>query len=258
MMTCIGGPRDTLSLYSVTVHEFAHMWFPMQVGSDERRYAWQDEGLTRFNQAQGMRDFFKGLDREAQSRQNYFAIARTDDERPLMVWGDLYPYGTAAYGIASYDKMATNLRSLRALLGEDLFMQAYREYGRRWVNRHPTPQDFFNTFENVAGRDLDWFWRAWWYETSTLDQGFGGVTTEGDRLRVTIENRGRAPMPVFLVVTRTDGTTSRITVPVEVWLSDARQTTVTLEGAGTVRRMEIDPEQSFPDIDRRNNVWARP
>src|SRR6476661_1484939 len=94
MLTCIGGPRDTLTLYSVQVHETAHMWFPMQVGSDERRYAWQDEGLTRFNQAQGMQAFFKGYDRERISRENYVDLARTDGEVPLMRPGDEYPYGT--------------------------------------------------------------------------------------------------------------------------------------------------------------------
>jgi hypothetical protein len=94
MLTCIGGPRDTLSLYSVQVHETAHMWFPMQVGSDERRYAWQDEGLTRFNQAQGMQAFFKGFDRERISRDAYLALAQTDSEVALMRHGDQYPYGS--------------------------------------------------------------------------------------------------------------------------------------------------------------------
>ena len=74
MLTCIGGQRDTLGLYSVTVHEFAHMWFPMQVGSDEKRHAWQDEGLTRFNQAQAMRSFFGGYDLERIVRDTTSAL----------------------------------------------------------------------------------------------------------------------------------------------------------------------------------------
>ncbi len=115
MLTCIGGARDTLLLYSVQVHETGHMWFPMQVGSDERRYAWQDEGLTRFNQAQGMQAFFKGYDREGPARESYLDLARTDGEVPLMRPGDQYPYDTRAYSVASYDKMATNMRALRAL-----------------------------------------------------------------------------------------------------------------------------------------------
>jgi hypothetical protein len=258
MLTCIGGPRDTLSLYSVQVHETGHMWFPMQVGSDERRYAWQDEGLTRFNQAQGMQAFFKGFDRERLFRDAYLAFARTDGEVPLMRPGDEYPYGGAAYSVASYEKMATNMVALRALLGDSVFQSAYRYYGRRWVGKHPTPYDFFNSFNAAAGRDLSWFWRTWWYETWTLDQAIGAVTTVNDKLVVTVEDRGLAPMPVRLAITRTDGRVERMTVPVDVWLRGARRYTVQLDAPTTVSRIEIDPENVFPDIDRTNNRWDRP
>ena len=259
MLTCIGGPRDTLSLYSVQVHETAHMWFPMQVGSDERRYAWQDEGLTRFSQAQGMQAYFKGYDRERISRDAYIALARTDSEVPLMRPGDQYPVGTPAYGIASYDKMSTNMTALRALLGNDAFLSAYRTYGLRWTDKHPSPYDFFNTFNSMSGRDLSWFWRTWWYETWTLDQAIGSVTPAGGKLAVTIEDRGLAPMPVRLAVTR-GGRVERREIPVDVWLSGARRYTLLLDDAATVTAIEIDPENAFPDTDRSNNRWlaARP
>ena len=256
MLTCIGGPRVTLALYSVQVHETAHMWFPMQVGSDERRYAWQDEGLTRFNQAQGMQAFFKGFDRERISRENYLDLAKTDGEVPLMRPGDQYPYGTPAYSIASYDKMSTNMSTLRGLLGSDAFLSAYRTYGLRWQYKHPTPYDFFNTFNSLAGRDLGWFWRTWWYEVWTLDQAIASATVVGDKLVVTIEDRGLAPMPVRLVVTRTDGRVERRELPVEAWLAGARQQQIALDNPQTVARIEIDPEQLFPDIDRSNNRWT--
>src|SRR6478736_1389502 len=175
------------------------MWCPMQVGSDERRYAWQDEGLTRFNQAQGMQAFFKGYDREGPARESYLDLARTDGEVPLMRPGDQYPY----------DKMATNMRALRALLGDSVFLSAYRTYGLRWQFKHPTPYDFFNTFNSLAGRDLGWFWRTWWYETWTLDQAIASATVVADKMVVTIEDRGLAPMPVRLAVTRSDGRVER-------------------------------------------------
>jgi Peptidase family M1 domain len=259
MLTCIGGPRDTLSLFSVQVHETGHMWFPMQVGSDERRYAWQDEGLTRFNQAQGMQWYFKGYDRERISRNAYLALAGTDSEVALMRHGDQYPFGTPAYSVASYDKMATNMVALRALLGDETFLSSYRTYGLRWLQKHPTQYDFFNTFSALAGRDLSWFWRTWWYETWTLDQAIGSVSrsTAGDTLRVTIEDRGLAMMPVRLAVTRADGRVERIVVPVDVWLSGARRQIVTLLDAATITAVEIDPEQVFPDADRSNNRWAK-
>lgn len=257
MMTCIGGRRDTLSLYSVIVHEIAHMWFPMQVGSDEKRYSWQDEGLTRFNQAQAMQAFFRGYDREKISRDNYLNLARAGAETELMRHGDQYPVGTAAFGVASYDKMAINLRSLRAILGDSLFLRAYREYGRRWINKHPSPYDFWNTFEDVSGRDLDWFWRAWWFDTWTLDQAIAGARVEGGALLVTIEDRGLAPMPVRLAITRTDGRLERMQLPVEPWLAGARSQTARIVDAATVRAVEIDPEMEFPDVERGNNRWER-
>ena len=257
MLTCIGGPRDTLSLYSVLIHETAHMWFPMQVGSDERRYAWQDEGLTRFNQAQGMQAYFKGYDRERISRNAYLAIARTDDEVPLMRHGDLYPPTTAAYGIATYDKMATNLVALRALIGDEAFIQSYRTYGLRWLYKHPTQYDFFYNFNSLAAQDLSWFWRTWWYETWTLDQAIAGVEIVGDKLAVTIEDRGLAIMPVRLAITRADGKIERQVIPVSVWLSGARRHVVSLDNAATVTAVEIDPEETFPDINRTNGVWRK-
>lgn len=258
MLTCIGGPRDTLSLYSVQVHETAHMWFPMQVGSDERRYAWQDEGLTRFNQAQGMQAYFKGYDREILARNNYLGIARTDDEVALMRHGDLYPSNTAAYGVASYDKMATNMVTLRAMLGNEAFLSSYRTYGLRWLSKHPTPYDFFNSFNAMSGQDLSWFWRTWWYETWTLDQAVGAVTTIADKLSVTIEDRGLAPMPVRLAVTRDGAPVERMVIPASVWLSGAKKYAFSLDNPATVRAIEIDPENMFPDIDRSNNKWTKP
>lgn len=256
MLTCIGGPRDTLSLYSVTVHEFAHMWFPMQVGSDERRFAWMDEGITRFNQAQAMQAYFKGYDRESVARGNYLRLAETDDEVPLMRHGDLYPIGTPAYATASYDKMAMNMVALRGLLGNEVFMQCYHEYGQRWINKHPTPFDFWNTFNYCANRDLSWFWRTWWYETWTLDQAIASVDERSGALVVNIEDRGTAPMPVRLTVTRSTGATEMVTIPVDAFLRGSRRVSTTVADGSTVTAMEIDPQRTFPDIDRSNNRWT--
>ena len=97
-----------------------------------------------------------------------------------------------------------------------------REYGKRWTGKHPTPYDFWNTIEDVSGRDLDWFWKTWFYETWRLDQALDEVVTEGDSTRIVIANREKAIMPVILAVTREGGKVDTLTVPVETWFDGAQ------------------------------------
>jgi aminopeptidase N len=256
MMTCIGGQWDTLGLYEVTTHEIGHMWFPMMVGSDEKRFAWMDEGLTQFDQSQSMDDFFKGFDDEERNRQNYMGFAESGGEVELMHHGDRYPnYG--AYGVAAYYKPATILVALRGVLGRDTFNKAYQEYARRWLFKHPSPLDFFNTFNDVSGQDLSWFWRTWFYETWTLDEAVDTVATAGDSLEIVVQNRERALMPVKLVVTRSGGRVDSLDVPATIWLNGERRRTIRVPREPAVTRIEIDPEREFPDIDHSNQVWPR-
>jgi hypothetical protein len=250
-----GSPRDSVALYGVTVHEIAHMWFPMIVGSDEKRNMWQDEGLTSFNDWNAAVEFFPGISAETLMGTSYSRAARAGTELEIMRHGDHY-MRDAARTVAAYDKPMVVLHALRGLLGEETFMRAYREYGRRWINRHPQPQDMFNTFNDVTGRDLSWFWRAWFYETWTHDQAIAGVRRSGEGLVVTVEDRGSAPMPTRLVITRSDGTTERAEIPVEVWLRGQTTAVHSVENAATVTRIEIDPDGFFPDLDRSNQTWT--
>ena len=250
-----GSPRDSVGLYGVTLHEIAHMWFPMMVGSDEKRNMWQDEGLASFLDVEGADEFFPGISRETLAGTSYFRTARAGSEVEVVRHGDHY-MRDAARTVAAYDKPMVAMHALRAMLGEDTFLRALREYGRRWTNRHPQPQDFFNTFNDVTGRDLSWFWRTWYYETWTLDQAIAGVERSGDQLLVTVADRGTAPMPVRLAITRTDGTTERVEIPVEVWLAGQRTAIHAVDNAATVAKVEIDPEGYFPDLDRANQAWT--
>jgi hypothetical protein len=262
MMTLMQPFADTLSLAGDLMHETGHMWFPMQVGSNEERYPWMDEGFTQFDVAQAMRVLYgeprtggRPTDSEPGQRQLYLEAARGGHDQTLMWPGDLYPANL--YFIMFYDKTAQALVALRGILGEETFHRAFREYGHRWSGRHPYPADFFNTMGAVAGRDLGWFWRTWFYEAWPLDQAVGPVTTSGDSTAITVEDRGLAPMPVRLAITRADGQVQRLELPVAVWLTGARRTTVRVAAQPAVARVEIDPEGEFPDVDRDNQVWSR-
>ena len=256
MLTCIGGDFTARSLFDVEAHEIAHMWFPMMVGSDEKRYAWQDEGMAQYLQAAAIRAEFPTADDEGESRRNYIEAVRYVGETELMRHGDRYPNYTE-YGVASYFKAATALVALRGVIGDSTAARALREYGRRWMYKHPTPRDFFNTVSDVAQQDLDWFWRSWYYETWKLDQAIDDATIVGDSLDVQVENKGRMPLPVLLVAQNQKGEKTRVTVPVDVWLIGTRRASVRMAIPQGFTRVEIDPDEQFPDVDRTNNTWPR-
>ncbi|MDQ2929920.1 MAG: M1 family metallopeptidase [Gemmatimonadota bacterium] len=255
---------DTLSLAGDLMHETGHMWFPMQVGSSETRYPWMDEGFTQFDAAQGMRQLYgeprKGgriADQEPGQRALYIRRALAGQDQILMTPGDLFP--SDLYNVMYYDKTAQILSALRGILGEETFHRAYREYGRRWIGRHPYPYDFFNTLEDVSKQELSWFWSSWFFEAWPLDQAIASVRKSGSQLSITIEDRGLAPMPIELAVTRANGKVERVHVPANVWLHGARQYVVRVPAMPAVTRVEIDPDGLFPDVDRSNQQWiARP
>jgi len=260
MMTVMQPWADTLSLAGDLMHETGHMWFPMQVGSNESRYPWMDEGFTQFDVAQTMRVLYgeprsggRANDSEPGQRASYTRSARAGRDAPLMLPGDDYPQGL--YFTMQYNKTAQVLAALRGVLGAETFHRAFVEYGRRWLGRHPQPFDFFNTMNQAAGRDLSWFWRSWFYEAWPLDQAVESVRPDGDSVAITIVDRGLAPMPVRLVVTREDGRVERMELAADVWLGGARRTTVRVAPLARIVKVEIDPEGLFPDLDPSNNVW---
>ncbi len=258
MMTLIGdyNERSDTSLYGVHAHELAHMWVPMIVGNDERRAAWMDEGTTSFNTSAAMNEFYPGQRWELGNYGGYMQITRTDLEGEIMRLSD-YHYNGAAYGTASYSKPAALLWTLRGLLGEETFLAAYRAFIQRWAYKHPKPWDLFNTFNDVSGRTLDWFWRAWYYETWTLDQSITDVKLERNGTRIVVTDLGLSPMPVRLTLTLADGQTVQAEIPVERWLSGARTADIVVKTPSAVTKVEIDADQWFPDVNRDNNVWER-
>ncbi|MDE3153037.1 MAG: M1 family metallopeptidase, partial [Gemmatimonadota bacterium] len=261
MMTLMQPWADTLSLAGDLMHETGHMWFPMQVGSSETRYPWMDEGFTQFDVAQGMRRLYgeprtggRPNDSEAGQRALYLASVRAGGDAPLMLPGDEYPQDL--YFVMYYDKTAQALAALRAVLGPETFHTAFVEYGRRWIGKHPYPYDFFNTISNVAGRDLSWFWQTWFYQAWPLNQAVDSVAVEGDSVAVTVVDRGLAPMPVPLAVTRADGSVQRLEIPVSAWLSGGRRAMVRVGGEPRVVKVQIDPDGDFPYLDRSGLTWT--
>ncbi|MFD1615557.1 M1 family metallopeptidase [Gelatiniphilus marinus] len=177
--------RTKYGMMSVIIHEIGHNYFPMIVNSDERQWTWMDEGLTTFLQYVAEQDFgtwypealSPGHDKYPSRRGPAANIipymsGNQDYIMPIMTKGlNTYQFGNNAYG-----KPATALNILReTVMGRELFDYAFKEYSKRWMFKHPTPEDFFRTMEDASAFDLDWFWRGWFYTTDWVDIGIKEV-----------------------------------------------------------------------------------
>lgn len=258
MITVMGSYNNlgAQRLHEVTAHEFAHMWIPMIVSTNERRFTWMDEGFTTFNTHQAMSDKYPDDFDNLDLFHSYLGIAGTDMEGPMMRWSD-YHYPGPAYGVASYPKPASVLTALQGLLGKELFLDAYLTFIDEWAYKHPYPWDFFNTIERVAETDLSWFWRSWYFETWVLDQAIGSVADHGNSVTIEIMDLGEVPMPVFLLLILEDGSEIKKELPVTHWVQGNRSVTVSIETGQPVAEVIIDPEFHFPDVDRSNNYWEK-
>ena len=254
-----GNSRE--GLFSVITHETGHMWYPMVVGSDERRYAWMDEGFNTFINIFSEEGYFQRDD--SRRRRGEAAFTLMNDQaptaQPIMTYANRYRT-EGNLGALAYIKPAMGLYLLRSkILGPEVFDQAFREYTRRWAFRHPQPADFFRTMEDVSGRDLDWFWRGWFFTTGALDQAIDTVTqrTDGQGARsvtVTLRNAGYLVMPVDLQLTFADGTTASYSYPVEIWYKgDTYKATIPV--TQPVTGATVNPDGLWPDIVPGNNGW---
>lgn len=244
-------------LWGVTDHEFGHTWFPMIVGSNERKYAWMDEGFNTFINTFSTNAFNKGefaaFSFFPADEMAKYVFAKSMD--PLMTTPDVVQQENL--GIAAYEKPSQMLVALRdVVLGPQRFDEAFKEYIRRWAFKHPTPWDFFHTMENVAGEDLSWFWRGWVLNNWQLDQAVKEVKYADNKPQngaaITIENLDKMVMPVDVLVRESNGNEQRLHLPVEVW-QRGPQWTFTVSTTSRLTDVILDPDKKLLDMNRQNN-----
>jgi Peptidase family M1 domain len=247
-------------LYNVLTHEIGHMWYPMVVGSDERRYAWMDEGFNTFINTFSEESYWKRNDAVVRQRERQLVIGvdQMPTAQPILTPANRYRTSDNLLSLA-YVKPSIELLTLRnKVLGSQVFDSAFREYTRRWAFKHPQPADFFRTVEEVSGRDLSWFWRGFFYTTAALDQAVESVKPDSaGGAQVTLVNLGDAVMPVELELGYEDGTTDLLKLPVEIWYGGNRYV-YQVKPAKTIVSARVNPDGTLPDAVATNDAWRRP
>jgi hypothetical protein len=278
MLVLLTGRRSPGSLQSVTAHEAAHQWFYGLLGSNEADYAWMDEGLASYIQAEALAAL--------QGRQNpghggsAFAVVSLHEaglaER-LGTPADWFETN-AAYGTTAY----SGGRMIAALLGyvisEPLRDAWLRAYYRRFRFRHPNPYDLEKVAEDVSGLQLDWYFEQFANTTWTLDYAVAGLDARrsgaGWTATVDLRRRGEAVLPVDLRLTLEDGSVQWVNVPLGLmeghkpvpegwivaapwpWTSPAYRLEVSLPQKAV--KAEIDPLGLTPERNRLNDASRLP
>ena len=100
--------------------------------------------------------------------------------------------------------------------------------------------------------------RKWFLENYKLDQSIVDVKYENGNAAegaiVTIANLEQMAMPVILAYETKTGEKGVIKLPVEVW-NNTDNWKVKLPTTGAIKKIELDPDKAFPDMNFANNVW---
>jgi hypothetical protein len=250
-----GSTSQGSGLWGVTNHEFGHNWFPMIVGSNERKYAWMDEGFNTFINDVDTKVFNNGEYYEPGDAQKAAPGMFQPDADAIMNTPDVIQPNYLGY--AAYEKPAMGLTILREqILGEERFDYAFRTYIKRWAFKHPTPWDFFHSMDNAAGEDLSWFWNEWFFTTWKVDQAVKSIdyvdNNPSKGSLITIENLEEMALPVTAEIKEEGGKTSRVNLPAEIWQRGSTWT-FAFKSTSKIAYVILDPDHKLPDVNPENN-----
>jgi hypothetical protein len=237
----------------VTAHEIAHSYFPFYMGINERKYAWMDEGWAQYL-PNGIEFPINGQTFQPQqtNAQYYSYFAGREMDMPMMV-PSVQLTGNA-YTFASYFRPSQAYAFLDDLLGRDKFRAALQEYMRRWNGKHPTPYDFFFSFNDFLKEDLSWYWKPWFFEKGYPDLGVSVTTPKKGKTAIRVTRKGNLPVPIRLRLTFADGTTEEIRETARVWQDGKTSFTVEKAFPKALTKVELGGLQ-VPDSNRKDNVW---
>lgn len=241
----------------VTIHEFVHQYFQGMLASNEFEDSWMDEGFTQYLEGRIMDAAYPGgsvfnffgftLNDAAASRWSYVTM---DHPAIAPIRMDAWKYPGGTYSVMSYTKPATVLRTLQNLVGDPVMDEILQTYFQRFRFRHPVPQDFFDTANEIAGRrtrfkDLNWFFGQTILGTRVCDYAVQELknTAKGGSFR--LANLADMHLPVAVKVTFANGKHETFT-----WEGETRD----YHFGEAVTSVQIDPDRmNWMDLNLMNN-----
>lgn len=236
---------------TLTDHEVFHTMFTFYMGTNETKHAWMDEGWATI----GEWLISKYIDSTINDDYGVEPTSRhlgTESDSPIMT---LSTETSAGYFTNSYPEPAMGYLYVRDLLGDSVFTKALHFYISQWNGKHPAPLDFFNCMNTGSGRNLNWFWKRWFYESGFADLGIASVKPAGTTTSVTIALKGSKPVPIDLLVTYADGTTSKLHRTVAVWEKGSTSVVLAVPSKTKIKKLSLGSTW-IPDADKTDNFYS--
>lgn len=248
--------QDTTFSRFVAMHEIAHTYMPFYMGINETQHGFMDEGWATTFELLFNRD--KMSKEKADNFYKQFRVQRwindpsADEDLPIITPGpDLNGGGL---GNNEYGKPSLGYLAVKDMLGEDLFKKCLQAYMSRWNGKHPLPWDFFYTFNDVSGKDLNWFWNNWYFSHNYIDLSLTNATKTSNGYSLNIQNIGGMAAPFDVVVTYTDGTIDKVHETPVIWQTNQKQITVNVTAKKAVQSIKLDGG-IFMDANDKDNIW---
>ncbi|MEP6673931.1 MAG: M1 family metallopeptidase [Ferruginibacter sp.] len=239
--------EDRAESIELTDHEIFHTMFPFYMGINETKYGWMDEGWATI----GEWLISPMIDSTLVDEYGMSGVNNTSGKEIDLPVTTLTTQldGTAMF-INSYPKPALGYLYVKDLLGDDLFYKGLHNYFRNWSGKHPMPFDFFNSMNTGSGKNLNWFWKRWFFDGGVADLAIGKLNGK----QLIIENKGDKPLPVDLTITFADGSTEKIHRSVSVWEKSNRTISLNIASGKAIKKIILGSTY-VPDVNKKDNVW---
>ena len=251
MMVNDGPSPTTFDAVTLTDHEIFHTMFPFYMGINETKYGWMDEGWATIG------EWLISPMIDSSIVDNYGLAAyesAAGDEIDMPVTTLSTQLNGSPFFLNSYVKPALGYLYIKDYLGEELFTKALHYYIQQWHGKHPMPYDFFNCMNTGSGKNLNWFWKRWFFDSGAPDVAITAVKKKGNKYEVTVSSKGNKPVPVDLQMTLNDNTIVKQHKSIGVWENGGTTTTISFTTSKVVTKIVLGSTYEV-DINKADNTW---
>jgi hypothetical protein len=243
--------NDKADEIELTDHEIFHTMFPFYMGINETKYGWMDEGWATIGEWLLSPMIDSTITPDHYGMSDYDFSANYDFDLPITTLST--QQNDESYFLNSYAKPGMGYLYIKDMLGDELFTKALHYYIQQWHGKHPMPLDFFNCMNAGSGKDLNWFWKKWFYDNGVPDLAISGVKQNGKQTTITVQMKGTKPVPVHLTVYYKDGSEEKLHQSIAVW-QNSDITSISVNSNKAIEKIVLGDIYDA-DADTSNNVY---